>query len=892
VGVLLVGLLIVAAALAAPRGAAADELEILQVGWDGTVVPGTWSPVRVRVHGGAADLSGRVELVLRARYPLGPQGGAVEYPVAAYGQDLTLPAGSAKEVALWAPTDTIAAGSVRLTAGQTVMAEQPVEFRTARTPTWPLVGVLAEAPAVARSIARIELPYQGLPVPLSVARLAAADVPPQAERLSALSALVVQGNAAVGLTGEQRRTVEEWVQAGGHLVLAGGPEAPRTLGVLPADALPLSLGSVDGGAELAPLAAWIGWPEPVPGVASAVRLQARAGAVLVGTADRPLVWRLGLGQGTVTLLAADPALEPLAGWSGTPALLHRALEPALPAPGEDEQARLSRLYARQSAARLLSAVDGLPSEAFPSWQTVALILGGFALLVGPLLHLLLWRANRREWMWVAVPAAAVLVAGVLYYVGIGRGGRDVLTNVVTYVRLDPDGGPAQQALAAGFFGPTHGDLAVSVPGDVPVRAWSRADGSGMYPGVYSYPVGPAGAPYVRPAPPVAVPPPPMALPAAGGGPVTVVDGEPPYHVLAGRDTRVVFDGNEWGMRTVSLDRRLAEPVGRVTARLGLEEGLVKGSLRNDTAYPLEDAALVVGESLAKVGSLAPGQTVPVVLDPAPPARSFQGAPMLSLRLLGQPMGGPAAPPAPPPGSSYPYPPGGYPAYQIPREPELLQRQRLLDAVTGPQYGNRLGRPLTFFAFTRTPVGGDAPTAGEHPVYYLTLLEQPVQLELAPGPFAMPAGLVPSEMIAQSTRGTGGGGNGTITWVELYGGAVAYEFRPPLPPSARIEALVIGTRQVGPTVPVEQGRGAPPPANLQPGPAEAGVFRIYNWQAASWEPLPSDEEVRLQPAAPYVGPDRAIRVQVSARPDGQADGGSERLVRFLAPEVSLEGQVAP
>src|SRR6185436_16546150 len=97
-----------------------------------------------------------------------------------------------------------------------------------------------------------------------------------------------------------------------------------------------------------------------------------------------------------------------------------------------------RGVARLSVGQLLSGVlETLPPGAFPSADTVALLLGGFALLAGPLLHAALGRADRRPWLWVAVPALAVLVTIGMYIFGVGLPGRDVLTNVVSYVRLDP-----------------------------------------------------------------------------------------------------------------------------------------------------------------------------------------------------------------------------------------------------------------------------------------------------------------------------------------------------------------------------------------------------------------------------------------------------------------------
>lgn len=872
--VLLLLALVLLPALAVPSAAFAAEptIEVLQVGWDGLVVPGSWSPVRVRVTGGSTDLAGRVEVVTKARYQTGPQTTSVEYPTGAFGQEIALPAGVTKDVTLWVPSDpnyggpVTPSGSIRLAAAGRTIAEERIEFRTTKTPYWPVIGVLADSPAVSRAIAQVELPVQGLPMPLSPARVTASDLPPSAERLKALSALVVQGNATATLTMEQRAAVHAWVLSGGHLVLTGGPDAARAASVLPSGTLPVRFSGTEGSGDLSALQRWAEVAAPALSSGPAARVEIDGGAVLAGEAGRPLAWRIGVGQGTLTVLAADPGLEPLVSWPRTPALLKKALEPAIPTTGDmNDKMRYVQMQQQDVAVRLQGAVEALPEEAFPGWQTVALILGGFLLVVGPLVHLVLWRVDRRVWSWVVIPAAALLLAGGMYYVGVGRGGRDVLVNVISHVRLDPSGA-ARQTVLAGFFAPTHSELSVSVPGDAAVRPQAR-------PSFQQY-----GGPY--------------------GGPGMAPSTEPPYRIVAGRDTRVDFNAGQWGMRTVSLSRSL-EGAGSLSARLGLEGGLVKGSVRNDTPYPLEDAVVLMGQGVARLEALAPGQTAQVVLDPGPPANPFGGRQPISWRILGKPLAGSTGPgvPAPAPVSAVssrigmavpaaPYP-RVYEQYQMPQDPESQRRLRLLDPIVNvPRAGpSAQAMPLTFLAFTRAPVGRDLPSTAGHPTFFLTLLEQPLSLDLPPGPFVMPAGLSPADLTSMAA-GMGGGSNGTISWIQIQGGSLTYSFRPPVPAKARVEAIVLTTQQMGPSVAFVPGKGMGPPSpNTTPGPAEAGVFAIYRWQTASWEPLPGGtEQTRLEPAASYVGPGGEVKLQVTAAAD--------KMVMFVQPELSVEGRVEP
>jgi hypothetical protein len=826
--------------LALPGSVGAQgTLEVLKAGWNGTIRPGTWAPVEVRVTGAGPAADALVEVVLLARTQTSPGTTGVEYATASYGQDVALPPGVTKEITIWFPTDNVAAGLVRLSVGGRIEAEQRVDFRAPTGSEATIVGVLAESPAVVRSVAQIEQRYQGLPVPVGMADLEPGDVPAQGEYLSGLNALVVQGDAPVSLTSEQRRAIRDWVLDGGHLLLAGGPTAPRTASALPPDTLPLSYGTPDSAGDLGPLLVWADLPSSASG-APLARLRPTAGTALAGPRDQPLVWRQELGHGTITVLAADPALEPLASASTTPTLLRKALEPALPSLTSGTAATTARFpvslpyggpYTRgygtsAGPSALVGVTNSLPADAFPSWRAVGLLLGGFALAVSLVGHVALRIVRRREWVWLAVPAAAVAVSVGLYAIGIRQGGRDVLSHVVSHVEIDPERHEGRQMLAAGFYAPTHDQLQVTMPGDGPVVAVAPWQG----PSPFGY-----------------------------GASVGAAPSDPPAQVVHGRETRAQFGAGEWTMRTVTLERSLGPEVGAITAHLSIEDGLAKGSLRNDTPYLLEDVALAVGSSIARVGTLAPGQTAPAVLSTSesPPSPSN---PMttLSAQLFGNT------------GSSVAT--MGYPgAYTQPGEPEARRRMALMDAVlsygSGPyaRYSAPVAvampgasnLPLTVFAYTQDQVGPTMPSVGGRPAHYLTLFQQTVRLDLTPGHFAIPSGFIPLASTSSSTSGT----TGTVEQTNIY------RYSLPLPTTAHVETLVLEFSDGASQAPFNVYRPPNVPSpRLPPGLRGPDQLLIYDWEEQTWTTLPADEkEVRLESAARFVSPDGIVQVQARARP---------------------------
>ncbi|MFZ5817645.1 MAG: hypothetical protein ACOY93_20520 [Bacillota bacterium] len=858
---LLLGLLALLPAAGAVRAEEAKPvLELLEVGWDGHITAGSLAPVRVRLTGAARDLDAMVEVTLENQYQTGPNE-TVRIPLAAYAQEVSLPAAASKEVSVWVPTSHGLWATVRLKVGEEELAREQIEFRATKAPYWPLVGILSAEEQLAATARRIALPLQGLPQEIHVARLKAEALPDRADRMRALRAMLVQGNSPSALSDDQRLAIYQWVENGGHLLLAGGPDSGLTAAVLPAGKLPVTFGGALMDVDLSPLVRWSGVEEQAALRGPAVKMEPRGGTLLAGTPEQPLAWRMAVGKGTITVLAVDLTLEPLASWSGSVPLLKQAISPALfdELTPEEEKFRIINME-QDMSYRLRTSIEALPTDAYPGWQQVALYLGGFALLAGPGLHLLFWRNRRRGWVWLAVPLASLLVAGAIYLGGVAVGGRDMLGHTVSYVRLDTTTGTAGQMMMVGVYAPMRKELILPVATDAPINVLGLVDGPNF---------GPWG-------------------PRAGS------ETKPSFRLVTGRETRMEFYTGEWAMRPLSLSRTLStQQTGQITTHLKLEGNLIRGTVTNETPYHLEDAAVAVGGVAARLGELAPGATAEVTLQPeVGPAQPFRHVHLPTL-FFGRPIqtdeGRKASPGAAVP-TRMPAPPMVYQGgvaqvpMEVPREPEIQRRSRMLESMLyrptpGP---GSTSLPLTFIAFTRDAVGPAVVDLEGHPEHHLHLIQQDLYLEVEEGPFTLPASLIPSEIAVNTMRGMGSSSNGVITWMEIDGGSVTFTFTPPVLKGTTITALEVNTQMVGePITSSEAMRKAPPP-NFTPQAAAPGIFRIFNFRDGAWEELPAGQErVRLTDPADYLGASGEVKLQ--------AVSGSNQIIRFVVPQLTLEGR---
>jgi hypothetical protein len=340
--------------------------------------------------------------------------------------------------------------------------------------------------------------------------------------------------------------------------------------------------------------------------------------------------------------------------------------------------------------------------------------------------------------------------------------------------------------------------------------------------------------------------------------------------------------------------------GRIETDLRVEgtDGLIKGSIRNSTPYALDQVGLAIGLTVSNVGPLAPGQTAAVSFDPrtSPPTAPGNFAYSIAWQMFGVPADSLRASAA----SST--------ALELPQDPDIRRRVKVMDTVltrgdrsryayssTGQPFQAAAPVAPMLVAVSSTAIGDDLfPSAGPQRTYTLSVLEQPLQLAIASGPFTVTPVLLPPTMSVDpgASITTASNGQAGQLWLDLRGGSATYTFHANFTAAARVDRLVIKTRETtAPSPPATQL-----PGNAQvnvrggqvdiPGPSTPGTFSAFNWQSSAWEPLAAGQtQATISPAGGFVGPDGSVRVQVSS-------GAPNRTVRFLAPELTMQGEAAP
>jgi hypothetical protein len=463
-----------------------------------------------------------------------------------FGMAVELATQSNKRFILHAQPPTFGAQvDVSLVAGGTTLARQEVAF-TVRQPAQLVVGVIAEQPE--RVVPHLDL----LPGPSgenpAIVALGPEDLPDRVEAWNSIDRLIWQDVDSALLTPEQVAALRGWLAGGGRLIIAGGTAGPTALAAFPEDLLPyVPTATVD--VSPGSLTSILG---SLP--ADASDLPALGGALVRGrplarVGDRAVAAQTAFGSGSVTILGFDPGTS----WiveSGSAEDLWRGLIPQRSGGpvivGDDGQ--------------VVNAVTQLPALALPPIGGLLALLAGYIILIGPVNYLVLRRLDRREWAWLTMPVLIAVFAAAAYGFGAALRGLDVIVNEVAIVRGAPDATEGTAQVYLGVFSPTRGTYQLEVPGGALLSSTYNSEFGG----------------------------------SEGG--LDVLQGDP----AKVRDLAIGFGS----LRTLRAETPTAVP--RIQADLRLEDGVLRGTVRNLSGTTLEKPAVVLGSSAIVLRDLGPG----------------------------------------------------------------------------------------------------------------------------------------------------------------------------------------------------------------------------------------------------------------------------------------------
>lgn len=668
---LLLPLLILAALAVGPVGAvptaAAPITLVARPAYEGVFRPGSWLPIIVELENMGVDRTVEVRV--------GARGGAQ------YGTVVELPNRGRKLVTVYV---YLTPASRRLTVQLLDAGEELGAKRIQLPPANPrarFVAVVADDAPLGRLPTRLPAGDD-----LVTATLPPAALPEHSLGLSGFDTLLLTDGVTSELSVAQRVALTEWVQRGGQVLLAGGPELQRTLAGLPPALRPVAITSVEPLAASALFGASAGEAVPVARLvpsADGGGLAPYAVPLPPPLADSGMALEQSVGRGVVTVLGLPLSHPAITGWADAPLLWERILRPRaeLPPGFAPEALNLDAFVEGNLAASLTS----LPALEFPPLGLLAGLVGAYIVLVGPGTYLVLRRFDRQALGWIVVPLLTLLFAALTYAVGYRQRGGDLVFNTVTLVEpLDARGAAARLRSFVGVFSPERRSYTLRTDvADTPVPLLRPLSIQG-----------------------------PWDTGLTGGGFFL----QDPAGGVEARDVEVA----QWSMRAFASDV-ITGDVG-LRGRLVIDGDQLIGEAENRGAYELLDVTLVQGDQLVRLGDLKPGEARRGPLARRQVNQPGMFGPMLpmSYLLYGEEM-------------ERLNRPGGQPL-----SPEVQQRIRIIDALYSYGPPVRGGQPV-LLAWAHAPGIQLQPATVRADAQHTMLLSATPQIALAGAAITLPQG---------------------------------------------------------------------------------------------------------------------------------------------------------
>lgn len=283
--------------------------------------------------------------------------------------------------------------------------------------------------------------------PLVVDNLKASQLPERWYGYDAVNTLVLNARNAAdfdALSDAQREAILDWVARGGHVLISGGAGEPQLLA-------PQSfLGQLIPGRFRQPhnLIEGRGFEEFIPGEGqlpvsrdeplTVAVLEDVQGEIIAQAGSIPLVIRGSYGLGRVTYTAVDLRDPLLSRWNDYPVFLRRLVDWQEVDTNQQEGSYQYGYWAiSDTTSDLMQALERFDGIRVVPFSLVALLIGVYIILIGPVDYLLVHRILKRPALtWITFPMFVALVSVGCYYMAAYLKGDTVRLNEASLVDVN------------------------------------------------------------------------------------------------------------------------------------------------------------------------------------------------------------------------------------------------------------------------------------------------------------------------------------------------------------------------------------------------------------------------------------------------------------------------
>lgn len=428
-----------------------DEVKInvkAEVGFDGYYKLGNYTPFYFEIENKLKDINGELQIELPDEMD----------NLTVYAMQINLPNNSTKKFVMNVPMNRFLSKlQVNIVEGKDKVFTKSVKVSPGANVETLGLGVLSDDYESVKYINKIPT-GNSTQYSTKTVRLTADMISDNVDILKNFNVIVVNNFDTSNLTQEQYGAIKAWVADGGTLLLGTGPSYSKTLAIFKDDFIKGEIGDIStiSTNQLYDVAQGSATGESMN--LSALSMSFKDSSIVVAEGSTALVVKMAKGNGSVSVAAFDLGLEPLSGWVGRTSFSEKLLQKLMPDlysnPYYSKDIHMNNnMYAVDNSLR------NIPELPKANTRNILILLIAYIILVAPLNYLILKKIDKREWMWLTVPATSLVFAFIIFMTGFGTRMNEPIVNIINIVEFGSNGSATPKSFA-GVFTPNKSDIRV------------------------------------------------------------------------------------------------------------------------------------------------------------------------------------------------------------------------------------------------------------------------------------------------------------------------------------------------------------------------------------------------------------------------------------------------
>lgn len=546
-----------------------DAVKIdMKIGFDKFYKIGCTTPVYFEIENKLRDINGELQIEMPGQND----------SITVYAMNVSLPKGSVKKFTMNVPMNTFNTKlKVNLIEGRNLISEKTFRVDPGANAETYVVGLLSDDFESIKYINRITIKNLGNFTTKNV-WLNEVNFPEDTDVLKTFNVIVINDFDTSKLGKNQYEALKGWVSDGGMLVIGTGPYHNKTLAVFKDDFISGEIGEIST-VSTSRLHETAGVRNIEAMNISLLDISMKGGTSTIEEDNITLLQRIEKGRGAVAVAAFDFGLEPLSSWSGNSAFADKAITSALPTYYQSDIYRKGMIVHNNPYA-IDNALRNIPELPLPKTSHLMYIYAGYILLAAPISYLVLKRMDKRELMWLVVPAFSIAFSGIIYFSGLGTRLTEPVTNVISLVDID-NGGTIIPKIYAGVFTPNKNSLRVEAGSDFDIRPLTLNND------------------YYRGS-------------AVEENAAKRIDSK---ITVAPKTVLEFYRNSIWSMRTLELESE-GVITGKLESSLNYAKGAFSGTIKNTSGFDLSECYIITPNQYANVGPIKNGETKKIDVKPS------------------------------------------------------------------------------------------------------------------------------------------------------------------------------------------------------------------------------------------------------------------------------------